>query len=322
MDGAVNQGEFGWEYGYISNFTGNDGSFYGWHPNPFYWQQPTDISIYWPQGYTPPAEAWGIGGDSTGCRPPMSWKDGGYPWAQALNDQWAAVRRWQSSYTGIIRISGSVGRYYDSLQGWDVVFSVAINAEDLTAPVLYSIPIPWNDYTLHTYVLPSVSVQQGDHITFLINAAGALAHNSYIRYTATIEEATLVRVPNVTQQSLVNAEKTLIGSGLLLGGVQYDFDPLTPVEHVSSQNPNAGAQIGQGAAVDVTISLGSELEAVDIDDDGGVGLSDLAVFSGYWMHADCDSLLWCAGADVNRDGYVDADDLLVVAAQWVQVRDI
>ena len=130
-DGVVSQGEFNWEYGYISTFTGAGGVFYGWHQNFFYWESLSGINIYWPKGQISPDIAWGEGGDTTGCRPPMSWMDGGYPWAGSDTDKWASVRRWTSNYTGMVRISGQIGRYFDTsiVTGWDIDFSVALNAD-------------------------------------------------------------------------------------------------------------------------------------------------------------------------------------------------
>lgn len=316
LDGSVAQGEFGWEYGYISNYAGAGGVFYGWHLNPFYWQQPTDITIYWPKGYPPPDEAWGIGGDSTGCRPPMSWKDGAYPWAQAENDQWAAARRWQSTHTGFVSIEGAVGRYFDSLLGWDVVFAVALNADDLADPVLYSLEIPWNDHTRHEYSVSGVPVTEGDYIVMYVNAAGASAANSYMHVSATISAVPAVFVPDLVGRPIGDVEQMLRDASLHLGTVSYAF-AADPVDQVIGQDPPGGMEAGAGSAVNVQVSLGSELQAADADGDWAVNLQDVAVLAAAWVES-CGPTAWCGGADVNRDGVVDLKDLQIVAGQWAR----
>lgn len=195
-DGVVSQGEFNWEYGYISNFTGGGGAFFGWHQNSFYWDISSGIDILWPDGEVTPNIVWGEGGDSTGCRPPMSWIDGGYAWAGGDTDKWAAVRRWTSDYTGPIMISGNIGRYFDTsvVMGWDVDFSVAINADTLTSPVIYTRQIAWDDTTQYTYFIDGVQIEAGDTISFIINGASWNANNTYMKMTTTIatpEPATL-----------------------------------------------------------------------------------------------------------------------------------
>jgi len=190
-DGVVTQGEFGWEYGYISNHAGAGGVFYGWHRSPYYWESNTGVLIYWPKGHVPPIQAWGQGGDSSGCRPPMAWSDGLYPWADVQTDHWAAARRWTSNYTGWIDIRGTIGRYFDPAQlvGWDVVFWIAVNADVLTDPALYSLAIPWQDGAQHDFHLPSIPVGAGDTVSFVVNASDWNANRSYMRLIATISEA-------------------------------------------------------------------------------------------------------------------------------------
>ncbi|HUS72723.1 MAG TPA: hypothetical protein VMY06_06605 [Sedimentisphaerales bacterium] len=187
-DGIVSQGEYNWEYGYISNFTGAGGIYFGWHQNFFYWEISSGIGIFWPAGEVPPDIVWGEGGDTTGCKPPMSWMDGGYAWAGSDTDKWAAVRRWTSDYTGLIKISGKIGRYFDTsvVMGWDIDFSVAINADTLSAPVIYTKHITWNDTTQYTYLIDKIPIETGDTVSFIINATSWNANNSYMKMTATI----------------------------------------------------------------------------------------------------------------------------------------
>ncbi len=254
-DGRVTQGEFGWEYGYISNYAGMDGIYFGWHPGSFYWRNNSGIIIYWPDGQTPPDEAWGIGGDSSGCRPPMNWKDGVYPWADAGSDHWAAARRWTSDYAGYVGISGTVGRYFplSLLTGWDVTFFVAVNAATLADPVIYRLEIPWNDETQHAYTIRDIRVKPGDTISFYVNAQSWNANKSYIRLTAVISEA-----PFLTG---------------------------------------------------------------DINQDLYVGFGDYSILASEWRRTGCDMPDFCGGADLDRNGQVDLSDLAILAGLWMECND-
>ena len=252
-DGVVDQNEFGWQYGYISNFLGNEGIFFGWHQSPFYWEASSGINIFWPPGQRPPDIVWGQGGDSTGCRPAMVWVDGGYPWSGNATDRWAAVKRWTSDYTGKVQISGEIGRYFDRsvVTGWDIEFQVAVNANMLGSPTVYRRTIAWDDTARYSYSIDKIPVKAGDTVNFLIIPLDWNAANSQMRMTAAIAET----------------------SGEPLG---------------------------------------------DLDIDNTVILTDFSLLAAQWGRMDCSAPAWCGGADFDHSGSVDAADLALFAAHWLE----
>ena len=54
----------------------------------------------------------------------------------------------------------------------------------------------------------------------------------------------------------------------------------------------------------------------DFDTDYDVDLFDYAHFSRYWLRLDCREPSWCDSADLNRDGRVNAVDLMIFLAAW------
>ena len=238
-DGTLNQGEFGWEYGYISNFTGSDGEFYGWHQSTFYWEKGSDIKIFWPEGQTPPDVTWGQGGDSTGSRPPMCWADGAYSWAGDMNNQWAATRRWVSDYTGTIDITGKVGRHYDpyTVLGWDVMFVVAINAQTLYSPAIHTRTLVWDDAGLYDIFISNIPVKQGDTVDFLCIPLTGNSHNGYIKTKMIISEHEPLPSSDLNDDGIVNLKDFVIfasfwqsndcGNSNWCGGTDFNQDSRT-----------------------------------------------------------------------------------------------
>jgi hypothetical protein len=55
----------------------------------------------------------------------------------------------------------------------------------------------------------------------------------------------------------------------------------------------------------------------DLNSDGKVDLIDFAIFSLQWDTSGCDDPSWCHGADLNRDGIVDNDDLVLFIDYWL-----
>jgi len=251
-DGVVDQNEFGWQYGYISNFLGNEGIFFGWHQSPFYWEASSGINIFWPPGQAPPDIVWGQGGDSTGCRPAMVWVDGGYPWSGNATDRWAAVRRWTSHYTGKVQISGEIGRYFDRsiVTGWDVEFQVAVNANMLGAPPVYRKTIAWDDTARYSYFIDKVPVKAGDTVNFLIIPLDWNAANSQMKMTAMIVETSGEPLGDLDTDNAV---------------VLRDFSLLAA--HWSRADCSAPGWCG----------------GADFDHDGRVGAADLALFTAHWL---------------------------------------
>lgn len=56
----------------------------------------------------------------------------------------------------------------------------------------------------------------------------------------------------------------------------------------------------------------------DFDQDGTVGLTDLAILALYWGAIDRSEPDWCQGADLNADGRVDGADLALFADYWLE----
>jgi hypothetical protein len=54
-------------------------------------------------------------------------------------------------------------------------------------------------------------------------------------------------------------------------------------------------------------------------DDGRVDMKDLAELASCWHRNGCGEPDWCAGADLDRSGSVDAGDLHVLSRQWLAV---
>lgn len=113
--------------------------------------------------------------------------EGGHPNSQPGNsgriptEQWA-VRRWESTVTGFVSISGSYQALYNSganvhilLNGGEILLEAATG--DLSA------------YQIETYI------EAGQYLDFAIDAGGNGDSNDHIRFTATINEAVPVPLP-------------------------------------------------------------------------------------------------------------------------------
>ncbi|MEN6308928.1 MAG: hypothetical protein ABFD91_14360 [Anaerohalosphaeraceae bacterium] len=314
-DGTLNQGELGWEYGYISNFTGMNGVYYGWHQSFFYWQKDSGIVIFWPAGQIPPDVAWGEGGDSTGCRPPMHWVDGAYPWAGGdINNRWAAARRWVSNYTGAMDITGIVSRYFDPLQllGWDILFVVAINAKTIDAPAIYTRYLAWNDANTYNFIIPAVPLKQGDTVDFLYIPITGNANRSYIRMNAVIRESTDYQGCDLDGNGIVNLNDFIsfssywqngdCGNSNWCGRTDLNFDWKTDM-------------------IDLSIFASEWLRRTsprgDFDTNYRVDMEDLAAFSQQWQATDCEMNNWCQGCDINRDRTLDLADSYAWISNWL-----
>jgi hypothetical protein len=56
----------------------------------------------------------------------------------------------------------------------------------------------------------------------------------------------------------------------------------------------------------------------DINGDGDINYSDFAVISANFRE-ECFAPLWCAGADLNVNGWVDPNDVRIIGESWLGV---
>jgi hypothetical protein len=60
----------------------------------------------------------------------------------------------------------------------------------------------------------------------------------------------------------------------------------------------------------------------DLDNNCRVDFRDYAIFAVEWLNKDCSEPNWCAGADFDFDGAVDATDLAIVTKDWLVVLPV
>ena len=61
----------------------------------------------------------------------------------------------------------------------------------------------------------------------------------------------------------------------------------------------------------------SHIPTRDLNSDEIVNFGDFAIFSSRWNATDCNDPNWCDGADLDRDGYVDHNDLELFVEYWL-----
>lgn len=62
----------------------------------------------------------------------------------------------------------------------------------------------------------------------------------------------------------------------------------------------------------------SHVRTRDFNGDTKVDFTDFAVLTLYWQVADCNDPNWCEGADLDTDGNVDSNDLMLFADYWLE----
>jgi len=62
----------------------------------------------------------------------------------------------------------------------------------------------------------------------------------------------------------------------------------------------------------------SHVRTRDFNKDTKVDFTDFEVFASHWWETDCSDPNWCAGTDLNIDGYVDANDLALFVDYWLE----
>jgi hypothetical protein len=56
----------------------------------------------------------------------------------------------------------------------------------------------------------------------------------------------------------------------------------------------------------------------DFNKNTKVDFSDFAVFASHWQETGCNDPNWCEGADLDTDGNVDIDDLMLFSDYWLE----
>lgn len=59
----------------------------------------------------------------------------------------------------------------------------------------------------------------------------------------------------------------------------------------------------------------------DFDSDTKVGFSDFSLLASSWQRTDCEPANWCGGTDLNTDGDVDRNDLMLFAEYWLETTE-
>ena len=62
----------------------------------------------------------------------------------------------------------------------------------------------------------------------------------------------------------------------------------------------------------------SQVRTRDFNKDTRVDFSDFAGLASYWGITSCSDPNWCEGADLDRNGNVDSDDLMLFADYWLE----
>jgi len=73
--------------------------------------------------------------------------------------------------------------------------------------------------------------------------------------------------------------------------------------------------LAAGLSADIYSPLGKE---GDVNQDGRVDIIDYAAFASYWAKTSCDSSIWCNYTDMDISGQVNARDLHILVAHWLE----
>lgn len=76
-------------------------------------------------------------------------------------------------------------------------------------------------------------------------------------------------------------------------------------------NPNIGGYIQHGF-------LAKPLPKGDIDENPGVNIQDMDLFSQHWLETGCQAPAFCGGCDLDKSGSVGVEDLVQIAADWLK----
>ena len=59
----------------------------------------------------------------------------------------------------------------------------------------------------------------------------------------------------------------------------------------------------------------------DFNSDTIVNFVDFAVLASYWRGTSCSGPSWCEGTDLNTDGYIDPNDLMLFVDYWLETTE-
>jgi hypothetical protein len=111
----------------------------------------------------------------------------------------------------------------------------------------------------------SATVPNGSVISQSPNGGTPVQAGSAVNLAVSSGPAPLVTVPNVVGLTQAQASTALTGAGLTLGTLSNASSATVPSGSVLSQNPQAGAQIPGGGAVNLVISTGPIPATIAVD---------------------------------------------------------
>jgi hypothetical protein len=62
----------------------------------------------------------------------------------------------------------------------------------------------------------------------------------------------------------------------------------------------------------------SHVRTRDFNNDTKVDFADFAILASHWRATDCNDPGWCEGTDLNHDGCVDVNDLMLFCEYWLE----
>jgi hypothetical protein len=62
----------------------------------------------------------------------------------------------------------------------------------------------------------------------------------------------------------------------------------------------------------------SHVRTRDFNNDAEVGFADFAILASHWQATNCNDPGWCQGTDLDIDGDVDFNDLMLFAEYWLE----
>jgi|GEM_PF-676461 len=119
-----------------------------------------------------------------------------------------------------------------------------------------------------------------------------------------------VTVPDVTGLPQATAESNIRAAGLVVGTVTTAPSDAVPTGCVISQTPTGGESAAFGSSVNLVVR--PEAGNGDVDGDGYVDATDLILFAAEWLQPTPDP-----DADFTRDGHVDMPDFQILSANWL-----